>query len=82
MGEYELGSVQTAAKAIAVLKAEKLVESRSGLGIFVVGELPEEKLSEIEQVRAELADLREQIRQLQDQLGAHEQMPPEVGHRE
>jgi DNA-binding GntR family transcriptional regulator len=72
MGEYELGSVQTAAKAIGVLKAEGLAESRSGLGVFVVDELPEEKLSDIDQVRADIAALQEQVRQLGERLDGHE----------
>lgn len=62
----------TVDKAIAILEAEGLVRSEHGKGTFVVDPLPEEAKSDIDQVRAELADLKEQIRQLAERQSEHE----------
>jgi DNA-binding GntR family transcriptional regulator len=74
-GEYEAGGVNTVRNALAILRAEKLITSGGGKRTKVVDPLPpppEEARSDIEQIRAELADLQEQIAQLRRELEEHE----------
>lgn len=71
MSEYRAGGVNTVRNALAILRAEKLITSGGGKRTKVVNPLPplpEERLSDIEQVRADLAALAEQVRTLAARL--------------
>lgn len=69
---YSVGGINTVRQALALLKAEKLIDSKGGRRTLVSNPLPVEGPSDIEQVQARLADLEEQIRQLRERLAEHE----------
>ena len=72
MEHYEARGINTIKQALDILKAEGLIDSRGGRRTRVSDPLPEKGPSESERVQAQIADLQEQIRQLEQRLAEHE----------
>ena len=80
MREYGVGARNTVRDALAILKTEGLIDSGGGRRTRVSDPLPEVKLSEAEQMRADIAELQEQVRRLEERLAGHQDLRPDLGH--